>query len=159
VVVFVLVVYLVTKEIRSITTRQSFRAATTSDDIELKVRKAKRPLSEADLRHRRAFDYQKFYSDMMMQVSTRSYTGMIQPSAEDSVEEVAGTSSANSASAQVMAEARGAASELIARQKDLIEEQRRLMQQQTKLIEERSKLIEEKNQLLAKQSEMMDHLL
>lgn len=96
---------------------------------------------------------------MMMQVSTRSYTGMIQPSAEDSVEEVAGTSSANSASAQVMAEARGAASELIARQKDLIEEQRRLMQQQTKLIEERSKLIEEKNQLLAKQSEMMDHLL
>ena len=151
----VLVIYLVTKEIRSIKARQAFPPASSRKGEAVKTRKLRPASKEAEVAgRRRVFDYQKFYSDMMMQVSTRSYTG-IPLKQEEEVEEEAGGTPAAIADAQ-----KGAASELIARQKDFIEEQRRLMQQQTKLIEERSKLIEEKNQLLAKQSEMMEnHLL
>ena len=152
----VLVIYMVTKEIRGIKARQAFPPASARKGESVKPRKI-RPVSKPDEAsgRRRAFDYQKFYSDMMMQVSTRSYTGIPLKQAEETVEEETGGTLSGSFETQG-----GAASELIARQKDFIEEQRRLMQQQTKLIEERSKLIEEKNQLLAKQSEMMEnHLL
>ncbi|MFO1488934.1 MAG: hypothetical protein U1F65_10690, partial [Verrucomicrobiota bacterium] len=130
------------------------------DSMMAKPRKLQRK-SPKDSDRRRAFDYQKYYSDMMMQVSTRAYSGMPLRQAEEVVEEPVDTSSVIPAAINAIADAqKSAASELIARQKDFIEEQRRLMLQQTKLIEERSRLIEEKNQLLAKQSEMLEnHLL
>ena len=160
--IFVLVIYMVTKEIRSIKTRQAFPSSSARNGTPAKARKVRRPVNEADAAGRkRAFDYQKFYSDMMMQVSTRSYTGLVLKPAEEPVPETVEPSAALPAPSAAIAYAqKDAASELIARQKDFIEEQRRLMQQQTKLIEERSKLIEEKNQLLAKQTEMLEnHLL
>ena len=160
--VFALVVYLVTKEIRSLNPKQpKYRAVAASNGAASPVRKLRRSTKASDSAgRRRAFDYQKFYSDMMMQVSTRSYTGLVLNPQEEPVE-AAGHTAPAASSALASADAqKGAASELIARQKDFIEEQRRLMQQQTKLIEERSKLIEEKNQLMAKQSEMLEnHLL
>ncbi len=155
--VLALVVYLVTKEIRSLNPRNS-RLPLARNGAAGKMRAVRRSATTEDaVGRRRAFDYQKFYSDMMMQVSTRSYTGLVNQQQEVPAEEVSPAAPATLVSAWGE---KGAASELIARQKDFIEEQRRLMQQQTKLIEERSKLIEEKNQLLAKQSEMMEnHLL
>ncbi len=155
--VLALVVYLVTKEIRSLNPKNS-RQPATRKVAEGKLRPVTHSVTVSESGgRRRAFDYQKFYSDMMMQVSTRSYTGLVVNQHEAPAEEAGAGIAATPASAWAE---KGAASELIARQKDFIEEQRRLMQQQTKLIEERSKLIEEKNQLLAKQSEMMEnHLL
>lgn len=158
--ILALVVYLVTREIRSLNPRQpKFPAVAASNGTSSPARKVRRSAKASDsTSRRRAFDYQKFYSDMMMQVSTRSYTGLALQQPEETGEDT-GQSSASPASNGSEAQ-KGAASELIARQKDFIEEQRRLMQQQTKLIEERSKLIEEKNQLLAKQSELLEnHLL
>jgi len=106
-------------------------------------------------RKKRAFNYQKFYSDMMIQVSTRTYAADHPKANGESSEIPNGTATVPQEPVETAA-AQGAAAEFIAQQKDFIEEQRRLMQQQAKLIEERSRLIEEKNQLLAKQSEMLE---
>ena len=155
------VVFLVTREIRSLNPRQpKYPAVAASNGANNPARRVRRSAKTSETAgRRRAFDYQKFYSDMMMQVSTRSYTGFALPSPDEQTAEAGETSAANSSVSGAEAQ-KGTASELIARQKDFIEEQRRLMQQQTKLIEERSKLIEEKNQFMAKQSEMLEnHLL
>jgi hypothetical protein len=108
------------------------------------------------LHRRRGFNYQKFYSDMILQVSSRSsksdglvLNGKSRRGPEAPATPRYDTVVPNQSTVTVNAE-------LISNQKNFIEEQRRLMQQQTKLIEEKSKLIEEKNQLLARQSEMIE---
>lgn len=154
--VLAVVGYLVTKEILSTQQRESFPAPSIE---KAKARSARRAANQSDaLRGKRTFDYQRFYSDMMMQVSSRTYTGTVLKKDKQTSENEGEISATTLATLGAVTDAqRGAASELIARQKDFIEEQRRLMLQQTKLIEERSKLIEEKNQLLAKQSEMIEN--
>jgi uncharacterized membrane-anchored protein len=141
--------FLVTREIRSLKQHKSFEAHPHTNG---KFFANGHAFARNASRRKRTFDYQKFYADMMTQVSCRS--GGPSP---DAVSIVNGH--------ETRVEARDAKAlqtinELIAQQKDFIEEQRRLMQQQARLIEERSRLIEEKNQLLAKQAEMMEpHLL
>jgi uncharacterized membrane-anchored protein len=115
-------------------------------------------------RRRRAFNYQKYYSDMMLQVSSG-------PSALESVLHANGhgerpiretngwhpippaQGQEQPAVNQVIVQAN---LELIANQTNLIEEQKRLLQEQSRLIEEKSRLIREKNQLLEKQSELFE---
>jgi hypothetical protein len=152
-VVAAVVAFLVIREIRSLKLHESFPVYPSHGTTNGKGRSTRR-----SSQRKRAFDYQKFYSDMMTQVSTRSFSRTDQQQNEETIEtshevvaaspEVAGPSATASVT-----------SEFIAQQKEFIEEQRRLMHQQAKLIEERSKLIEEKNQILAKQSEMIDNQL
>jgi hypothetical protein len=152
-VVAVVVAFLVIREIRSLKLHESFPVYPSHGATNGKGRSARH-----SSQRKRTFDYQKFYSDMMTQVSTRSFSRTDQRQNEETIEasnesvaaspEVAGPSATASVT-----------SEFIAQQKEFIEEQRRLMHQQAKLIEERSKLIEEKNQILAKQSEMIDNQL
>jgi hypothetical protein len=97
-------------------------------------------------KHRhRTFDYQKYYSDLMFQVSDRAYETSFTPKSKASsaaaVEKPTVDQSAMSVS-------------LIEGQKRLIEEQQRLIREQSKLIEEKTRLIHEKNQVLDKQSEL-----
>jgi uncharacterized membrane-anchored protein len=108
-------------------------------------------------RRRRGFNYQKFYSDMIMQVSSRS-SKLESPvlNARPFDRRLEAEFMSRYGEAVQNQPVLTVNSELIANQKNFIEEQRRLMQQQTKLIEEKSKLIEEKNQLLARQSEMIE---
>jgi hypothetical protein len=101
-------------------------------------------------KRRRVFDYQRYYSDLMLQVSDRSYERKArerngsEPSKhrEPPQEKVTHADSVSTNK------------DLIASQKSLIEEQQRLIQEQTKLIEEKTKLIHEKSQLLEKQTEL-----
>lgn len=144
--------FLVTREILSLKKHQSFDVNAGKNNFGRRLRSAFRSKGDAGGKMKRTFDYQKFYTDMVLQASGRSYGAKPQP-AESNPEIHIVTSGAHQESGQLT-------SEIIAHQKEFIEEQRRLMQQQAKLIEERSKLIEEKNQLLAKQSEMIEnHLL
>jgi uncharacterized membrane-anchored protein len=105
-------------------------------------------------RRERVFDYQKFYSAMILQVS--GFKSDAEPSMAgrrlpDPVKQVvhqpAQEDISDSASVHVQLE-------LIANQKKLIEEQQWLIREQTKLIAEKNKLAEEKNQLLEKQREL-----
>jgi len=105
-------------------------------------------------RGKRTFNYEKFYSGMMLQLSgyksevensiingyshDSSKTGQRQPNHEE-VRNQAVVS---------------AHSQLIANQKKLIEDQQWLIREQAKLIEEKTKLMEEKSQLLEKRAEM-----
>jgi len=113
-----------------------------------------------DGRRRRVFNYHKFYTEMVMQVSpatrAESYDGH--------PDEVNGNGYNGSRRERVAPEPhldQGAVvngnSEMIANQKSLIEDQKRIIEEQTKLIEEKNRLITEKNQLLKRQSELMDH--
>jgi uncharacterized membrane-anchored protein len=157
--VVLVVVFIVTKEIRSLKLHESFPAGS---DRRNGTKGKAQPVRRASGRQhssqrKRAFDYQKFYAGMMMQASTRPYRGIDQSQDEATLEAEPVASPAEPPGTLA---ARGVTSEFIAQQKAFIEEQRRLMHQQAKLIEERSKLIEEKNQILAKQSEMIEnHLL
>jgi uncharacterized membrane-anchored protein len=105
-------------------------------------------------RRRRTFDYQRYYSDMMIEVSGGSYSPNLTANGKHVSREVNGkpAPAANGASYSLVQ----ANSELIANQGRLIEEQKRLLQEQAKLIEEKSKLIQERNQLLEKQSELLE---
>ena len=151
------VFYLIFREIRSISPKRNFPAMKSNT---MSVKGTKPRHFEAGAGRQRAFDYQKFYSDMMLQVSTRNYTGVMVEQTEELVDQPIEGNPPAPHNLELTGDSKETAAELIARQKDFIEEQRRLIIQQTKLIEERSKLIEEKNQLLAKQSEMMEnHLL
>ncbi len=107
-------------------------------------------------RRKRMFDYGKFYSDMMLEVS--SGTQFVGPKANgESVPHAAnGRLSPAPAAHPVNDTLVRANSDLIASQINLIEEQKRLLQEQAKLIEEKSRLIEEKNQLLEKQAELFE---
>ena len=113
------------------------------------------PDNHGKLRRRRVFDYSKFYTHVVMELSSKSNTvagPMLNGRSNNHA--VNGTNGTNTeAASQTVA---GATLDLIASQKNLIEEQKRLMQQQTRLIEERRKLIEEQNGLLKRQAEMIE---
>ena len=99
------------------------------------------------MRRRKVFNYQKYYADLLSQVSDRAMD----------IEYVApallqnGTSRSNGFHED---KTLGANLGLIENQKTLIEEQQRLIREQTKLIEEKTRLIQEKNQVLEKQAEL-----
>jgi uncharacterized membrane-anchored protein len=100
------------------------------------------------VQRKRMFDYQRYYSDLMFQVSDRAYETDLQTThrrQEKSVPAAAQVPEHPSSSANAS---------LIESQKRLIEEQHRLIREQSKLIEEKSRLIQEKNQVLDKQSEL-----
>ena len=110
---------------------------------------------------RKMFNYQKFYSDMMLQVSGGS--SIVGHQAAIGVHRVNGsdgTQSANGKSPLPALDTEGnqaiyrANMTLIASQTHLIEEQKKLLQEQSKLIEEKTKLIREKNEVLEKQAEL-----
>jgi uncharacterized membrane-anchored protein len=148
--VLALVGFLVTREIRSLKLQRSFDPYASR--VNGKAHVNGNSHGRHALRRKRMFDYQKFYADMMVQVSSRSVAMTPnEPEPEQTNGEAHPIVQAQSAPAGT--------SELIAQQQEFIEEQRRLMVQQARLIEERSRLIEEKNQLLAKQSEMIENQL
>ena len=99
---------------------------------------------------RRMFDYQRFYSDLLFQVSDQGarpafvQTSKVRPGKK--------SESRSQPAPQVSTETITAC--LIESQKRLIEEQQRLIREQTKLIEEKTRLIHEKNQVLDKQAEL-----
>jgi uncharacterized membrane-anchored protein len=100
-------------------------------------------------RRRRIFDYQKYYSDLLFQVSDRTYEmDSPKPAQNGSV------STKHSLPDHVNQTTLAANLGLIESQKHLIEEQQRLIREQTKLIEEKTRLIHEKNQVLEKQAEL-----
>ena len=103
------------------------------------------------LRRKKVFDYSKFYTHVVMELSSRSNAGggVMLNGRPNNHAYGANETGANQTIAS-------ATLDLIASQKNLIEEQRRLMQQQTRLIEERRKLIEEQNALLKRQTEMIE---
>jgi uncharacterized membrane-anchored protein len=98
-------------------------------------------------KHRhRTFDYQKYYSDLMFQVSDRAHETAFTPKSSRN-SSVASVEKPNTDQTVISAS-------LIEGQKRLIEEQQRLIREQSKLIEEKTRLIHEKNQVLDKQSEL-----
>ncbi len=116
------------------------------------------------LRRRKVFDYSKFYTHVVMELSSKS-NAVAGPmlngngNGRSNLHTIAnghtpGTNNNNGAAKQTIADA---TMDLIASQKNLIEEQRQLMQQQTMLIEERRKLIEDQNALLKRQAEMIEN--
>jgi uncharacterized membrane-anchored protein len=98
---------------------------------------------------KRVFDYQKYYSDLMFQVSDRAYE-------VDSLKTERKSAPAPKPlnSPEPSYSAHSANLSLIEGQKRLIEEQQRLIREQSKLIEEKTRLIQEKNNVLDKQSEL-----
>ena len=106
-------------------------------------------------RRRREFNYHKFYSDMMLEVS--SGPTVLQPVDGVNGKRVAAAdrvmpTTKTSVDLSILQANR----ELIANQTQLIAEQKRLLQEQGKLIEEKSRLIHEKTQLLEKQAELLE---
>ncbi len=113
------------------------------------------PENRDKLRRRKVFDYSKFYTHVVMELSSKS-NSVAGPmlNGRSSNHTTNGTNGTNTDAAhQSIA---GATMDLIASQKNFIEEQKRLMQQQTRLIEERRALIEEQNALLKRQAEMIE---
>lgn len=115
------------------------------------------PDNRGKLRRRKVFDYSKFYTHVVMELSSKSNAvagpmlngrSNLHTNATNN-----GTNNGTGAASQTIADA---TLELIASHKNLIEEQKHLMQQQTRLIEERRKLIEEQNALLKRQAEMIE---
>lgn len=105
--------------------------------------------SQPKLRRRRIFDYQRYYADLMSQVSDRAQE-TIAPAPARKVERTpAPVQRMDSHSIAAAAQAG-----LIESQKRLIEEQQRLIREQAKLIEEKTRVIQEKNQVLDKQTEL-----
>jgi uncharacterized membrane-anchored protein len=101
-------------------------------------------------KRKRIFNYQKYYSDLLFQVSDRAYeTDVLKP-------HVNGRRAISAPAADKSSDSSALSSNvgLIESQKHLIEEQQRLIREQTKLIEEKTKLIQEKNQVLEKQAEL-----
>jgi hypothetical protein len=103
------------------------------------------------LRRKKVFDYSKFYTHVVMELSSRSNAG-VGPAPNGRLSNHA-TATNEGVANQAIA---SATLDLIASQKNLIEEQKSLMHQQTRLIEERRKLIEEQNALLKRQSDMIE---
>jgi hypothetical protein len=113
-------------------------------------------------KRRKVFNYHKFYTEMVLQVSPATRA----ESFEGYPAEVNGYGVYSPPPERLTPEQRpveGAAteanSEIIANQRVFIEEQKRLIEEQGRLIEEKSKLIAEKNQLLKRQSELIDNNL
>lgn len=129
-------------------------------------------------KRRRVFNYHKFYTEMVLQVSpaTRAdsfdsfpFEVMAYPrNGSQTNGDHNGHSATNgnghdavlkSSSPVASGAMQDAHSEMIANQQNLINEQTRLIEEQSKLITEKSRLIAEKNQLLARQSEMLNNQL
>lgn len=103
--------------------------------------------SQPKLRRRRIFDYQRYYADLMSQVSDR---------AQETVAPIRKSERPRAAVPHMDSPSLSAAAQagLIESQKRLIEEQQRLIREQAKLIEEKTRVIQEKNQVLDKQAEL-----
>ena len=103
---------------------------------------------------RKVFNYSKFYSDMVLQLSGSTY-GWVTPGNGNSRPRTA------EPAAPIPAAANPAPApsnlELIACQKNLIEEQRNLMREQTRIIEEKAKLIKEYTQLVERLSQDVEN--
>jgi hypothetical protein len=118
-------------------------------------------------RGKRTFNYTKFYSDLMSQVSYGSYgampmvNGSKRINGESAPHEPPRWQSAPTAppapTQMALFNSTDLVSELISNQKALIEEQKRLLQQQTRLIEEKSRVIEEKSRMLEQQTELIEN--
>ena len=117
--------------------------------------------SQQSLRRKRAFDYNRYFADLMSTVSSHGpameSTGANGAPAEP--EKLSPAPTPVSSGTPVQQSLFTANLELIAHQTSFIEEQRRLIQEQARLIEEKSRLIAEKNQLLKMQSELMENKL
>ena len=121
------------------------------------------PDNRGKLRRKKVFDYSKFYTHVVMELSSKSNTmagSMLNgngngngngKTSNHTINHTNGTD--NGTANQTIVDA---TLDLIASQKNLIDEQKHLMQQQTGLIEERRKLIEEQNALLKRQAEMIE---
>lgn len=105
---------------------------------------------QSKLRRRRVFDYQRYYADLMSQVSDRAQESLVAPVRKP--EKPAMTVPAQRMDAHAISAAAQAG--LIESQKRLIEEQQRLIREQAKLIEEKTRVIQEKNHVLDKQAEL-----
>jgi uncharacterized membrane-anchored protein len=116
-------------------------------------------------RAKRTFNYHKYYSDLMSQVSYGSY-GTVPFVNGNGVKRTNGESAEQASrnghtalpiqhSQMTLFSGADLVGELIANQKSLIEEQKRLLQQQTKLIEEKTRLIEEKSKMMEQQSDLI----
>jgi uncharacterized membrane-anchored protein len=105
-------------------------------------------------RRKKMFNYHKFYSDMMLQVSSGPTALMPATNGRPVARETNGrVYPRETVVNQAIVHAN---LELIANQTNLIEEQKRLLQEQSKLIEEKSRLIREKNEVLEKQAELFE---
>ncbi len=115
------------------------------------------PDNRGKLHRKKVFDYSKFYTHVVMELSSKSNAvagPMLNGNGRSNNHTINHMNGTNSGAAnQTIAEA---TLDLIASQKNLIDEQKHLMQQQTRLIEERRKLIEEQNALLKRQAEMIE---
>ncbi|HZL43986.1 MAG TPA: hypothetical protein VFD66_11995, partial [Verrucomicrobiae bacterium] len=103
---------------------------------------------------RREFNYQKFYSDMMLEVSAGP--SIAQPALNGKRVASAIPDRVLSTDGTMHQSIVRANRELIANQTQLIQEQKRLLQEQGRLIEEKSRLIHEKTQILEKQAELLE---
>lgn len=104
---------------------------------------------------RRTFDYQKFYADLMFQVSDQGLQPtFVSPPRSRATEKRVESKPQTNGVQNVEAISASANASLIESQKRLIEEQQRLIREQSKLIEEKTRLIHEKNQVLDKQTEL-----
>ena len=144
--------------------RKKMRAALQSGELQSPARPSKngfgaaqpagRPSNGHLSRGKRTFNYEKFYSSMILQLSgykSEVENSIINGYSHDSGKPAVRQPKYEEVSNQAVVSAH---SQLIANQKKLIEEQQWLIREQTKLIEEKTKFMEEKSQLLEKQSEL-----
>jgi len=124
----------------------------SSIGVKLPAVKVDAPDNRDKLRRKKVFDYSKFYTHVVMELSSRSNAG-VGPTPNGRLTNHAAVTQEGAANQTIAS----ATLDLIASQKNLIEEQKHLMQQQTRLIEDRRKLIEEQNALLKRQSEMIEN--
>jgi hypothetical protein len=104
-------------------------------------------------RKHKDFNYSKYYSDMVMQLSGTSYHWVAPGGDNPRSRAVATPSTQPPAVPQSSANAN---LEIIACQKNLIEEQRNLMREQSRIIEEKARLIKEYSQLMERLSQDVD---
>jgi len=113
-------------------------------------------LNGQKVHRKRVSNFGNFYSSMILELSSPSYSGGHLTQNGDSGTHTPKMPSLLNESASDPAIV-SANLELIANQKNLIEEQRRLLHQQSKLIEEKSQLIEEQSRFLERQSDVIEN--
>lgn len=105
------------------------------------------------VRKHKDFNYSKYYSDMVMQLSGTSYH-WVSPAQDHPLPRVAPTAAPQPvAGQQAVADA---SLELIACQRNLIEEQKNLLREQSRIIEEKARLIKEYTHLVERLSQDID---
>jgi uncharacterized membrane-anchored protein len=108
---------------------------------------------------RKVFNYQKFYTEMVLQGPTPVIGAELNGYEIDLSRLASQTFQVEAPKAVDPGTVLGVNSELIANQKTIIEEQKRLIQEQARLIAEKTQMIAEKNQLLQRQSDLIDNNL